>query len=633
MREDYMGTIKDTIFVFANAIEKIRDLATSYDIVVVGTNDTNPDILANEVASANDVRCYFFIISNKEELDAVNNVFARIQRASDEDEGKIFVLTHKKYFNKVNFGQLGGYIREFSDLDEQLIIDLVLNTTVENQEQYYLERKPIATPIMTGNQMEVISHLLDTQRNKNILETIKASFSEIKRRQDNLSITSILDNTDKSINSKSTITLETQEYMRQVEKDLKERLKTATDKEDVKEIVTTLLEVFNMRSDDLRDTSEKLISKIIQVSQEDLDKAKQKIEDTMVEIEKLYMENDLQQIDILMRKRDEFIAEVEKAEKIVFQRADALCSMANTYLTDLKQSSLEVLTENKELIDKKLLIEYQEKYKNNSLEISKKSTELAGVTTRVINDLKNIVVKYKQIVNMDTTIMESQKRVNETLITQKVTEKVEYKSELSSKIYLLVSPTPNLGASTIMNMFTYHWERILLLDFRELSSRTSRFKEITYEEFMTLPLTSFSDTPYVKVTNSLATSVDEGIVKRLDVLLPGFDVIFILVDKFMTIGLPTDTIQRMIYLSDTSDRNLLEINQISSIYEELFELKRVMFILNKTTTKIKNNLDEKLIIAGIDPTKVRINCIPLKAELADEDEECYKLLGRSFNYF
>ena len=630
---------KDLIFVFGNPIRKIESMAKEYNITVLGTN--SPQNLINEIYTSNDVSRYFFVITDEQELFAVNSLLRRVVFKPEVEGAKepcVFVLIQKKFYSKLDLGRNRVYVRQYDTIDEDLVNDLIINTTIHNQVQYYTAKGEKPPTTMSKEKMYRAGRILDSLQNSSLLEGIQSQFREMKENQDRLSVSKLLSlevGGEPELKREESKTreakIETQEFLKSKEKELKERLKKAKSKADVKEIMYAMLEIFNMRSDDLRETASLLVDKII----EEGTLAKERSELELQDIENCLISGDQREVDYLLEKRDLFVNKVRDIESQVMQRADTIKNVTIKYMKDLKQSSTEVLTgEHKEVLPTEKLLAFQELYKSNGKAIIERSTQLSKNMAVVINDLQGVIRKYSQIVDIDTSIIENQKRMVDTLSAQKVIEKVEYSNSLTAKINLLVSPTPNLGASTLARIFSNRWKSMLVLDFREIITNPKGFRVISYSEFMTSPISTLSG-GYVKVNSELARVVEEEeeVGNRLQELEGGFESILIIVDKYMTVGVPFDLIQRIIYISDPSENNLIEVNRAMQMYEPLFNLNRKMFVLNKVTLNIKRNLKEKLVIANIDPTKTRVNTIMLNTELVDGDDSEYKVLSSNFNYF
>lgn len=626
---------RDIIFVFGNPISKVESMSREYGITVLGTN--TPQNLVKELSTANDVSHLFFVVTDEEELMAVNHVLRSIVIKPEKDkEVNIFLIVYKKFINRIKTGTNRVYVREFDSIDEDLIKELIINTTIHNQVQYFLEReeKPVVT--MTKDKMARAGRVIDSFQKENILDDIKQRFGEMKKNQDYLTVTNVLTPRASTgvVTEEKDYELKTQEFLKEKEGEIIDRLKAMNSKVDLEDAMEVLLEIYNMRAEDLKDTAILLMDKIVEEGNEEKEKAKEESLKVMEEIEMVMLEGDKKQIDKLLANRDLFVNKVREVENKVMEKANTIKTVTVKYIKDLKESSSQMLLgEYREILPTERLLAFQETYKDSSRSIVDKSSELANQMTHVIDDLQEIVRSYSKIVDIDTNIIESQQRMVETLTTQRVVEKVEYSNSLTAKLMLLVSPTPNLGASTMLRVFSHKWDSILVLDFREKITNPSNFKEIKYSEFMKGNISDISG-GYVKINAELARVVDENEIKeRLVEIEGGFESIIVLVDKYMTVGVPLELVERIIYLSDASDSNLMEVNMIGQMYEPLFELNKRMFILNKATLNTKNSLEEKLIVANIDPKKVRVNVVLLSTELIDGKEIEYKLINSKFHYF
>ena len=115
-----------------------------------------------------------------------------------------------------------------------------------------------------------------------------------------------------------------------------------------------------------------------------------------------------------------------------------------------------------------------------------------------------------------------------------------------------------------------NWENILTLDFRKVISNPDNYKTMTSQEFLSSDINLLNS--YVKVNDQLAMEIDSDELKnKLDMLESNYDSIFIIVDSNFNTCLDIDLIQRVIYLSDTSEKNLLEINKVVQMYEPLLD--------------------------------------------------------------
>ena len=627
------SVIKDIIFVFGNPITRIQSMATEYDISVIGTN--TPSRLIKELETANDVSQYFFIVTDEEELQAVNNMFKRLVGRKDGQELNMFVIIDKRYSNKLRVGRSGAYVRDFQELTESVITDLVFSTAVHNQVQYFTERPPETTTIMTKEKMDRLARTLNSMDNQNVLQSIKTQFGEVKEMQDKLSVSKMILNTKNTGVSYGDIKIDTQEFLIEKINEIKGKLAKVNSREDLEDLMAIMLELLNMRSGDLKESSAILINKILD---EELRKGKEISEESkraLEEIELSLLDDERKEIDTLVERRNKYMSVLKQVEEEVNDRVEAVRAIASNYLRDIKEVSFEMLTgEYGNYLSTESKIEFQETYNNNSLAIKESTIALVETSHEIIQDLQQVVKKYNNLMKLDTSIIESQQRLVETLTTQKVVERVEYSNPLTVKLNLLVSPTPNLGVSTMFRVFEHKWKKILALDFREIISNPEGYSEMEYSEFMTRTLDELVGDK-IKVNVPLAANVDEEeLQSRLQVVESEFDVIFVIVDKYMTLGIDLDFIQRIIYLSDTNERNLLEVNKLVCNYEPLFDnLNKRMFILNKMTYLKKQDSKNLLITAGIEPTVVKVNMIDLSVELIDGDSTEYKNINAQFNYF
>lgn len=627
------SVIKDIIFVFGNPITRIQSMATEYDISVIGTN--TPSRLIKELETANDVSQYFFIVTDEEELQAVNNMFKRLVGRKDGQELNMFVIIDKRYSNKLRVGRSGAYVRDFQELTESVITDLVFSTAVHNQVQYFTERPPETTTIMTKEKMDRLARTLNSMDNQNVLQSIKTQFGEVKEMQDKLSVSKMILNTKNTGVSYGDIKIDTQEFLIEKINEIKGKLAKVNSREDLEDLMAIMLELLNMRSGDLKESSAILINKILD---EELRKGKEISEESkraLEEIELSLLDDERKEIDTLVERRNKYMSVLKQVEEEVNDRVEAVRAIASNYLRDIKEVSFEMLTgEYGNYLSTESKIEFQETYNNNSLAIKESTIALVETSHEIIQDLQQVVKKYNNLMKLDTSIIESQQRLVETLTTQKVVERVEYSNPLTVKLNLLVSPTPNLGVSTMLRVFEHKWKKILVLDFREIISNPEGYSEMEYSEFMTRTLGELVGDK-IKVNVPLAANVDEEeLQSRLQVVESEFDVIFVIVDKYMTLGIDLDFIQRIIYLSDTNERNLLEVNKLVCNYEPLFDnLNKRMFILNKMTYLKKQDSKNLLITAGIEPTVVKVNMIDLSVELIDGDSTEYKNINAQFNYF
>lgn len=624
--------IQDIIFVFGNPIRKIESMAKDYNLTIVGTN--TPSKLINELKTANDVSQFFFIITEKEELEAVNEMFRRL-KTSEEKEPNIFVLIDKKLQPKLKIGKNKVYLRDFAELTESVVVDMICSVAVHNQIQYFTEVEAEPTPIISKNKMEDISKSLNSLEYQNVLQSIKSQFGVIKQNQDKLSISKMVLDSQTNTENSGIGKVETQEFLKEKEKEIKEKLASVTNKEDLQDLMNMLLEIFNMRTEDLKESASQIIDKILM---EETDKGKKLSEESQLALEELeanIVDGDKKELNTLVDMRNKYLVKLKEVETEVNSRVNAVKSVTVNYLSDLKQSSFEVLTgKHKNLISVDNKLAFQEAYKANGLIIKEKTIELVTASGKLIEDLQGVVSKYDGLMKLDTNIIETQSKLVKTLSTQKVTERVQYQDPLTAKLNLLVSPNPNIGASTLLKIFSCKWNKILVLDFRETSSNPSEFELIDMDKFMTGDL-SLLDEGKIKVNQPLAESIDEDeLLDRLATVEGCFDAIFIVVDKYMSIGVNFEKIQKLIYLSDTAEKNLIEINRAISNYEPLLEnLNKRMLVLNKMTYAKKQDTRYLLIAAGVDPSSVRINTIDLSVALVDGDESEIKAMNSKFNYF
>lgn len=626
------AVVRDIIFVFGNPITKIQAMANAYDISIVGTN--NPARLVEELQNANDVSQYFFIITDEEELRAVNSMLKRL-KSMEREEPNMFVIIDKKLQTKLRVGSNSVYVREYQELTESVMTDLVFSTVINNQVQYFVEQKPDSTPVMTRERMDRVAKTLNNIDSQNVLQSIKNRFGEIKENQDKLTVSKMILNTESLGTNPEELKIETQEFLKERTEEIKNKLTQATSKEDLEDLMAIMLELLNMRSDDLKDSSSILINKILD---EEVQKGKALSEESqkaIEEIEASLISEERKEIEQLVKQRGEYIERLKTIEDEVNSRVSTVRAIATNYLKEQRDSSLAILTgEFKDYLPVESRMAYQENYNRNSLAIKENTIALVESSNEIIEDLQQVVKRYNNLMKLDTSIIESQQRLVDTLATQKVVERVQYSNPLSVKLNLLVSPTPNLGVSTMLKVFENKWSKMLVLDFREIISNPEGFTEIRYNDLMTGDIDDFKG-GLIKVNDPLANSVDEDALKeRLGVLESEFDAIFVVVDKYMTVGIDMDCIQRIIYLSDTNERNLMEVNRIGGTYEPLFDnINKRMFILNKMTYIKRQELRNLLLTANVDATKVKINTVDLHVELIDGDITAYKSISSKFGYF
>jgi hypothetical protein len=547
----------------------------------------------------------------------------------------MFILIQKKLKNQLRVERNKVYVRDFAELSENFVEDFICSVAVNNQIQYFVEKEPEKSRVISENKMKKISKDLNSLEHQSVLQGIKAQFGVIKQNQDRLSISKLVLDDKQNKETSLPFKVSTQEFLKEKENEIKDKLSTVKNKEDLADLMNMLLEIFNMRSEDLKESTGNIIDKILS---EETDRSKKLSEESrhaLKEIEDTILQNDKKEIDYLVNQRGIYLERLKEVENQVNQRISAVKRVSIGYLSDLKDSSCEVLKgKYRNLLPVENKLAFQEVYKNNGLIIKSKTEELVKVSGKIIDDLQEVVSKYNSLMNLDTNIIQSQKKLVETLSTQNVTERVQYLDPLTAKINLLVSPIPNLGASTLLKIFSNKWNRLLVLDFREVISNPDIFEIIDYNKFLSSDLDLFNNNK-IKVNSQMAEGVNEEELKeRLKVVEGSFDAIIVIVDKYMTLGMSVDDIQRIIYLSDTAEKNLLEINKIIQTYEPLLEnLNKKMLVLNKMTISKKQDTKYLLITAGVDPSKVRINNIDLSPELIDDDDSVLRLMNSRFNYF
>ena len=625
-------SVKDIIFVFGNPIRQVQELGKKYDIEVIGTSV--PDNLINELSTANDVSQFFFIVTDEEELGAVNKMFRRLVKR-DNTEPNMFVIIDKRYIQKLKVGNSKVYVKDFIDLTESVLTDLVFSTVIHNQTQYFLEVEKEIPTTMPKEKMERVARILNNVDSQNTLEGIRTQFKIIKQNQDSLMVTKLVLNSESEGKAENGIKMETQEFLREKIDELKAKLAVATTKTDLEDLMTILLELLNMRSDDLKESSVDFIQKIID---EEIEKGKALSEESrnaLEEIESTLIDGDKKEIEFLVQQRTEYINKLNTVVREVNARVEMIKSVSVKYLGEIKETSMELLSgEYRSLLPVESRIAFKESYKNNGLAIQESTILLVEKSNEVIQDLQTVVSKYNNLVNLDTSIIESQQRLVETLTTQKVVERVQYTDPLSVKLNVLVSPTPNLGVSTILKVFKNKWKSMLVLDFREIISDPKGFTQLEFDDLMNGNIDLFKS-GYVKVNVPMANDVDEAhLEERLNLIESEFEYILVVVDKYITTGISFDRIQKIMYLTDSAEKNLLEINKIIQLYEPLMDkLKKRMLILNKMTKLQKQEVKTLTTIAGVDPTRVKINIIDISVELIDGDEVEYKNINNKFNYF
>ena len=625
-------SVKDIIFVFGNPIRQVQELGKKYDIEVIGTSV--PDNLISELSTANDVSQFFFIVTDEEELGAVNKMFRRLVKR-DNTEPNMFVIIDKRYIQKLKVGNSKVYVKDFIDLTESVLTDLVFSTVIHNQTQYFLEVEREVPTTMPKEKMERVARILNNVDSQNTLEGIRTQFKIIKQNQDSLMVTKLVLNSESEGKAENDIKMETQEFLREKIDELKAKLSVATTKTDLEDLMTILLELLNMRSDDLKESSVDFIQKIID---EEIEKGKALSEESrnaLEEIESTLIDGDKKEIEFLVQQRTEYINKLNTVVREVNARVEMIKSVSVKYLGEIKETSMELLSgEYRSLLPVESRIAFKESYKNNGLAIQESTILLVEKSNEVIQDLQTVVSKYNNLVNLDTSIIESQQRLVETLTTQKVVERVQYTDPLSVKLNVLVSPTPNLGVSTILKVFKNKWKSMLVLDFREIISDPKGFTQLEFDDLMNGNIDLFKS-GYVKVNVPMANDVDEAhLEERLNLIESEFEYILVVVDKYITTGISFDRIQKIMYLTDSAEKNLLEINKIIQLYEPLMDkLKKRMLILNKMTKLQKQEVKTLTTIAGVDPTRVKINIIDISVELIDGDEVEYKNINNKFNYF
>lgn len=596
---------KGVIFVFGNPLQKVKELAKKYKITVIGTND--PTMLQSELTNANDADNYYFIISDKEELKYMNDILSKVRFTT---ELKWFVIINKKLDRKLNTHSNSVFVATYEEpLTEKIIDEYILHTTVYSQEQYILRTDDKPLEKLSSNKMRLISkNLQHNFDNESLLQTIKEQFNEIAKKQESLPVSEIL--------QVEKINFNTQEYLEEEIAELESRLESAHNQEDMKQVLSVIMELYEMMSSDLRDSSKKLIDKLIKESLEKSKQYKENSENLKKDFDNAVRIRDKERIQEMIRVREERITEVKAVEKEVMRNANRLKEGLTDSFIALGEKVKGTIAKHNNLVDESQKMALQNAFNNSSKEVSLDSRRVVEGVQIVLSDLQNVVRQYSTIVDFDTALIESQQKQINILETQNIVEEVKFTNELQSKLRMFVSPTPNLGASTMIKMFQNKYPRLLMLDFRDITSDTVGFKEMTYEEFIGCNLDEL-EAEGIKVFSKLAAEVDRGELEdRLHSIVDMFDGIFIVSDRYFQTGVNPEIIQRIQYLSNPKDSNLIIINQTRGFYEDMLnETRRVSFILNMVTDNVHEYLNDKLTVAGIDPSNVRINIVPLRAEL------------------
>lgn len=618
--------IKNVIFVYGNPLQKVRDLAGAYNLTVIGTND--PTMLQNELQNANDASMYFFLITNEEELKYLNDILTKVTFSTEESNW--FVLISKKLDKRLNTFNNSIFVSTYEEpLTEKTIDEYVLQSTVYGQRQYILRKDQGTVKKITPDKMRLLSRSLQHNfDNESLLQGIRGQFNDIAQNQRNTPVSEIL-------KTNNEMKLESQEYLINEIQELEIRLKTAHDEEDVKQILSIIMELYEMMSTDLKDSSKVMIDSLIKESlkkSKEYELSSQSLKDDFDNAVRL---KDKNQIDAMIKIREEKVTEVKAMEREVMRNATQLKEGLTKSFIALGEMSKKTVRDYNEYVNPSQKQALQVAFNSSSSEVTLESKRMVDGIEIVLDDLQRVVMHYSSIVDFDTTLIETQQNHIKTLETQNIVEEVVYENEFMAKLRVLVSPTPNLGASTMLRMFKNQYEKILMLDFREVTSDTKGFKNIKYSDLFSLSLEELENQS-IKVHSSLAKEVEaEHLEKRLFRIEELFDAIYIVVDRFFQTGISPELIKRILYLSNIKDSNLIIINQTRSFFEEMTsEDRKVTFILNLATDAVYDILNDRLTVAGINPSEVRINVLPLRNELMGgiNEEGELKTLHSQFKY-
>ena len=625
-------SINGVIFVYGNPLQRVREMAEKYNITVVGTSD--PSMLIYEMKNCNDANQYFFFVTNDEELRYLNDMLSKIKITQGENQPQFFILSPKVYEKLINTKGNSVYFSTYEEpLTEKIIEEYILHTAVYEQTQYVLRKDEFNSPRVSISKMKQASKIMENNfNNETLLQGIREQFKGIVENQQNMSISNVLKQSTQDSNK---LELETQSFLKEKIVELENQLNKVQSTEDIQMILSAIMELYSMMAEDLKESSNIFIDKLIKEALEKSKEYKTTTDTIISEIDTAIISKDKETIEKMLLKRDEVIEEVRIMEREVVQNANMLKEGLTENFLALRSMAKDTVRSHGELIPAESRNALQVAFNTSSKEVALKSKEMVRGIQTVVDDLQGVVKSYSKVVDFDTTIIESQQRVLDIIEKQKVVENVQYLNELTAKLRVLVSPTPNLGASTVLAMSTYKFDNILMLDFREIASNTFGFSTIPYLEFLEVPIADLED-KNTKVFRPLAEGIEEEeLLNRLYQVMDIYDVIYIVVDRYFTVGIPTDYIQRVQYISNAVDTNLILVNETRQFYEVMLEnVKQVGFILNFCTNIIYQKLNEKLVIAGIDPSEVRVNILPLKNELmgGENIESELKLLHTNFKY-
>lgn len=620
--------VKDLIYVFGNPLRAVRSIASTYNIGVVGTTDENK--LLETLSQANDASHFFLIITGEEELFAINEMFKRrVKPEITPESTNIYVICEKSLVKGLNF--YGNLVMETdyeNQFTEEIVEELIIQTVVENQIQYYTMSETVYTTT-TAEGMRETTNLLRNYEKGNVLSGIKKNFERIKEEQRDANIIDVISGT---ANDGRHFKINSQEYLIERDEELKANLSNANlSDEERKEIMETRLELYYLMTDDLRDNST-LMEDIIQASLVAIPDKEKEIEELFIDMEDALLKQDMEELDILKEKRKVGLQKLNKERIELKVHTDLVKDGLLNYYAALKDNTQDFLTGTcSELIpveEKRALASAFNESKDHTLALSKDSVQ--GVVA-VIDRQDGLIDSYSRMADMSTYIIESQDRVNKILRTQNVRESVTYQDSLSSKLYLITSPSPSVGTSVLASSLRHRYTKgILILDFRERTSTTFGYEEMDMDKFFQSDIGTLPK--YLKLKDSRAMNINESIMtERLQNIESHYETILVLVDDHFTVGVDYDIIQRIVYISDSDDDNLIEVNKLRQLYEPILpNINRVTFILNKVTSGIQSNIQDKLLTAAVNPSEVKVIPIPMKIEIMEDrkDDRQYKILSK-----